>query len=98
MIFFEYTWKMIGIRGMFFICLFLLSIPNLLKEKMEHMRWVSVTFLGTMILLLISILGYLPWINELIRERNEWEVTFFFKKPSLNWITSFFSMMFSFNL
>lgn len=37
MVFYEYTWKMITIRTVFFIALFLLSIPNLLKRKMESM-------------------------------------------------------------
>lgn len=51
-----------------------------------------------MIFLLLSILSYLPWVNETIRVKGEWEVEFIAKRPSLDWITSFFSMMFSFNL
>ena len=54
---------MILIRIVFFTLVYLLSIPNLLKEKMEHMRMVSVFFLFSMIVLLISVLSTLPIIG-----------------------------------
>lgn len=89
---------MILIRGVFFISLLLLSLPNLLQKKMEHMRWVSVTFLFGMIILFFSIIFNYPWVNQAIRKKDQWEVEFISKKPHWNWVTSFFSIMFSFNL
>ena len=53
---------MIIIRIIFFTSIYVLSIPNLLKEKMEHMRIVSVFFLFSMIILLIAVLSTLPAI------------------------------------
>ena len=53
---------MIIIRIIFFSLVYLLSIPNLLKEKMESMRIISVFFLLSMIILLISVLCTLPMI------------------------------------
>lgn len=53
---------MIIIRIIFFTSVYVLSIPNLLKEKMEHMRIVSVFFLFSMIILLIAVLSTLPAI------------------------------------
>lgn len=94
----EFTPKMLLIRLIFFVALLLLSLPNLLKKKMEHMRWVSFTFIIGMVLLFFSIMVNFPWVNAQIRKKGEWEVVYGSKTPSWNWVTSFFSIMFSFNL
>jgi len=62
MTFDEYSPKMMKIRAFFFISLLILSLPNLLQKKMEHMRWVSISFLIAMMVLFFSILLNLPWV------------------------------------
>lgn len=53
---------MILIRLVFFSFVYIVSIPNLLKEKMEGMRIISLLFLSSMIILLIAVLATLPKI------------------------------------
>ena len=55
MIFKEYNFKWISIRIVFFILLFLVSLKTLLKKNMESLRVISVIFLFSMCLLLISV-------------------------------------------
>lgn len=98
MIFKEFSPKLIALRAIFFIVLLLLSLPNLLKEKMENMRWISFSFLIGMIILFFSILANYPWVYQSIKSKGKWEVEFITKFPQWNWVTSFFSIMFSFNL
>ena len=51
----EYSFKLLALRFIFFVVLFLVSIPNLLKKTMENMRYMSIIFLFAMITLLLSV-------------------------------------------
>ena len=94
----EYSPKMIMIRSIFFTVIYLVSIPNLLNKKMESMRSITLGFLLLLIILLLTVLIQLPFFFKYYNEKNELEIEWFFKNPSINWITCYFSIMFSFNL
>lgn len=94
----EYSPKMIIIRSIFFTIIYLISIPNLLNKTMESMRKITLGFLFFLIILLLTILIQLPFFYKHYNEQNELDVEWFYKTPSINWITCYFSIMFSFNL
>ncbi len=93
----EYTSKMIIIRFFFFLIFYIVSIPTLLKRKMEHMRWVSILFLFLLIILLLSILIQMPFYWNKFRDEDN-NYVMWSKDFSIEWITIFFAMNYAFNL
>ena len=86
------------IRAAFFCVIFVISLPSLLKNRIEHLRGFSICFIIFLTIMLGVILATMRtyWLHN--TTYHQLEVDYFISKPSFTWIESFFVMLFSFSI
>ncbi len=95
----EYQPGLILLRLVYFVVLFILIAPFLLKKELESLKPISLIFLCTVMFLLLDLLVEAPYFRSfyLSPENKGKKLTFeFFKSFGLDWIPIFYSLTLSY--
>lgn len=89
-------------RGLFYVVLYFILVPLLLKNDLNKLKPIAFAFLMVLIALLIDLIIEAPFFRNYYKEQEKLDpskkFTFdlFYKDISLKWIPIFFSMILSF--
>lgn len=83
-------------RGIYFAILFAALVPLLLKETLESLRWLSLTFLGVLAVLMIWILSEMNFFRKHYVEESELVMTWGIKNPGWEGLPIIFSILLCF--
>ena len=89
----EYDPEVFLLRTIYFIVIFVISIPLFLKKEIGSLKNIAYAFLVVMVAYLIYIMIEAPFFREHYQKQGTLEVEYLFKTPSWDWVVSFFSMV-----
>lgn len=91
--FYDYHSEVFLMRVVYFITLYVLSIPFLLKKEIRSLKNISYCFLALYIIFIIYLSIEAPFFRQSFISKGTYSITYLFKMPSLYTFTVFFSMM-----
>ena len=77
--FYEYKLEVILLRISYFIVLYLIICPLLLKKKLDSLKPISMIFLVVIVFLIIDIMIEAPFFMNYYKKKDELDVTYTFK-------------------
>lgn len=89
----EYDPEVFLMRTIYFVVVFVLSIPLFLKREIGSLKNIAYAFLAVMVAYLIYIMIEAPFFRSHYSENNTLHVEYLVKIPSWEMIVSFFSML-----
>ena len=83
-------------RVIFFSVLLLLNSPLLIKKRIDSLRFLSLATIFSILFIILIIVIQIPMTYEHYKQKDQLQIEYFIKKPSLDFIIVFFGMMSSF--
>ena len=80
-------------RYIFFLSIFLITIPLFLKKTLDSLQSVTVMFLAVLFILVFYILGELPFFYSAYETLKINTNVVYFKKPNYNWLENIFGLL-----
>ena len=92
----EYNPTLFLLRSCYFVILYVVLVPLLLKKNLEKLKIISFIFMVIIILLAVIIMIEAPFFRNYYVSNNLLEVVYTFKEFKLSWIPSLFSLVLAF--